>query len=410
VISYCTRGDSFGLGELLLQRPWSATAAAIGHPNALGRVDLAWLPADAFWRLVREVPRLRETVKQETARRQREEMRRVTTLPWEDHARQFSKEALELGLVQGQELMLIDLDRCTRCDDCVQACASTRSDGHSRLFFEGPRFGKFLVPTTCRACLDPVCLIGCPVNSIHRAAGREIVIEDWCIGCGLCSESCPYGAIQMHDSGIIPEESSRWHLLPAEKAGISAWRRPGFRAHGWLEAKAPFVFDRTLREQLGAAHRADDDRIFALRHEFTFNDAKQEPSDICRLELQSTGTVQVWVNGIEYLPIDKPRGGRHVCRIPIGANGVRMGNNVLAVQVAVPVAAQFSGDPFFHGRLDVVREHSADETRLNLASRPVTRKAAVCDLCADQPSGPACIRACPHDAAVRVDARVGLPG
>ena len=32
-------------------------------------------------------------------------------------------------------------------------------------------------------------------------------------------------------------------------------------------------------------------------------------------------------------------------------------------------------------------------------------KATKCDLCADQPGGPACQRACPHDALVRLDAR-----
>jgi len=26
----------------------------------------------------------------------------------------------------------------------------------------------------------------------------EILIEDWCIGCGLCARNCPYGNISMH--------------------------------------------------------------------------------------------------------------------------------------------------------------------------------------------------------------------
>src|SRR5207248_6179767 len=99
----------------------------------------------------------------------------------------------QLGLVQGQRLMLIDLDRCTRCDECVRACVATHDDGRSRLFLDGPRFGKFLVPTACRSCLDPVCMIPCPVASIHRGDNREIIIEPWCIGCSACADSCPYG-------------------------------------------------------------------------------------------------------------------------------------------------------------------------------------------------------------------------
>ncbi len=89
----------------------------------------------------------------------------------------------ELGLLQGQRLMLIDLDRCTRCGDCMRACINTHSDGASRLYLDGPRFGNYLVPITCRQCLDPVCMIGCPVRSIVRGDDGQIEIKSWCIGC-----------------------------------------------------------------------------------------------------------------------------------------------------------------------------------------------------------------------------------
>ena len=36
--------------------------------------------------------------------------------------------------------------------------------------------------------------------------------------------------------------------------------------------------------------------------------------------------------------------------------------------------------------------------------RPIV-KATKCDLCATNPGGPACVRACPHDALQRVDFR-----
>src|SRR5690606_33051685 len=103
--------------------------------------------------------------------------------------REQSKRFTELGLVQGQRLMLIDLNRCTRCDECVRACVNTHDDGNTRLHLVGPRYGDYLVPSTCRACRDPLCLIGCPVGSIHRGGNGEIIIEDWCIGCSLCAKN-----------------------------------------------------------------------------------------------------------------------------------------------------------------------------------------------------------------------------
>ena len=94
--------------------------------------------------------------------------------------------------------MLIDLDRCTRCNQCVEACVAAHDDGHTRLYLDGPRFENYLVPISCRSCLDPVCMIGCPVGSINRGDKGEIVIENWCIGCSMCSEQCPYGSIVMN--------------------------------------------------------------------------------------------------------------------------------------------------------------------------------------------------------------------
>jgi Fe-S-cluster-containing hydrogenase component 2 len=409
VLTYCTRGDVFGLPDLLLKRLCSATAVALGHPNALGRVELAWLPAAAFWRLLREVPRLREPLKQETARQRRNTDRRLATHPWDDPARQFSNEAVALGLVQGQQLMLIDLDRCTRCDECVHACASSRDDGLSRLFLDGARFGRHLVPTTCRACLDPVCLIGCPVGSIHRGPGQEIVIENWCIGCGLCSETCPYGAIQLHDVGLIPEAGSGWLFGSGETIGKAAWQRPEFRTAGWMEGTAPFFLDRSMRERLRDAGQRHDPRSIAFRHEFSPGSAAINEAGAYRLEVQSFGDVRVWVNGRECLPNDKPRGGRYVYTITAEGGGLRKGTNLLAAEVQVSQDGDAKQEPVFQARLDALRSEVTADNPMALASRPVTRRAAVCDLCAEQPAGPACIRACPHDAARRVDAHSGLP-
>jgi Fe-S-cluster-containing hydrogenase component 2 len=104
---------------------------------------------------------------------------------------------LEQDLMQGQNLLLLDLNKCTRCDECVKACVATHQDGYTRLVRDGLRFENYLVPTSCRACLDPLCMTRCPVGSIRRKQSLDIVIENWCIGCGNCATDCPYGNINV---------------------------------------------------------------------------------------------------------------------------------------------------------------------------------------------------------------------
>jgi Fe-S-cluster-containing dehydrogenase component/CRP-like cAMP-binding protein len=98
----------------------------------------------------------------------------------------------------GRATMLIDLDRCTRCDDCVRACASAH-DNNPRFQRVGPIHSNLMVANACMHCADPVCMIGCPTGAIHRtSAGGEVVINPiTCIGCKACFNNCPYDAIRM---------------------------------------------------------------------------------------------------------------------------------------------------------------------------------------------------------------------
>ena len=59
-----------------------------------------------------------------------------------------------------------------------------------------------------------------------------------------------------------------------------------------------------------------------------------------------------------------------------------------------------------YGNIRLVEISDATENRLRDPenSRPIL-KATKCDLCSAQPGGPACVRACPHDALKRVDFR-----
>ncbi|HEX6961658.1 MAG TPA: cyclic nucleotide-binding domain-containing protein [Lacipirellula sp.] len=100
--------------------------------------------------------------------------------------------------INGREAMVIDLDRCTRCDDCVRACAATH-DNNPRFVRQGHRHGPLMVAQACMHCVDPVCMIGCPTGAIHRdqATGVVRINDRTCIGCATCAQSCPYDNIQM---------------------------------------------------------------------------------------------------------------------------------------------------------------------------------------------------------------------
>jgi len=98
----------------------------------------------------------------------------------------------------GTATMAINLDRCTRCDDCVRACAAAH-DNNPRFLRHGPTSGRLMIAHACMHCADPICMIGCPTGAIHRDAfGGQVVINPaTCIGCKSCANNCPYEAIRM---------------------------------------------------------------------------------------------------------------------------------------------------------------------------------------------------------------------
>lgn len=212
-LSYLGRGDYFGEMGVIANEPRSATVYAYDHPDGganqrlpdsrtgavPSRVELVKISKAAFQELVASSPKLKAKVDAVIAqRKQRSVQQAKTDASSFVSAQSQSPEFEQLGLIQGQKLMLIDLDRCTRCNQCVEACVAAHDDGRTRLYLDGPRFENFLVPISCRSCLDPVCMIGCPVGSINRGDKGEIVIENWCIGCGMCADQCPYGSILMN--------------------------------------------------------------------------------------------------------------------------------------------------------------------------------------------------------------------
>jgi Fe-S-cluster-containing dehydrogenase component/CRP-like cAMP-binding protein len=123
-------------------------------------------------------------------------------------------------LFNGTETMVIDLDHCTRCDDCVRACAETH-DNNPRFLRHGPIHNNLMVAQACMHCADPICMIGCPTGAIHRDTfeGNVVINPASCIGCSACANNCPYGAIRMVE---IRDKSGRILVasdaIPIQKA------------------------------------------------------------------------------------------------------------------------------------------------------------------------------------------------
>jgi CRP-like cAMP-binding protein/Fe-S-cluster-containing dehydrogenase component len=197
VLAYLSRGDYFGEIGLLCSDVRTATCTALDH------VELVRISGDDFNRMVNEFPEIRkklESVEETHLQQNRDRLSLVQSQPLDSFLAQ--------GLMEAQSLLLLDLERCTRCDACVRACADAHN-GITRLVREGLRFDKYLVPTSCRQCKDPLCMVGCPVGAIRRRNSLEVVIEDWCVGCGLCAENCPYGNINLHPFEVMADDPER---------------------------------------------------------------------------------------------------------------------------------------------------------------------------------------------------------
>ncbi len=196
VLAYLSRGDYFGEIGLLGGGARTATCMALDH------VELVRIRGEEFAEMVERFPGVRSGLEQAARERQqanRERMSLVSSVPLEHFLAQ--------GLMEAQSLLVLDLEKCTRCDNCVRACADAH-DGVTRLVREGLRFDKYLVATSCRQCRDPLCMVGCPVGSIRRRNSLEVIIEDWCIGCGLCARNCPYGNINLHPFTVEADDPS----------------------------------------------------------------------------------------------------------------------------------------------------------------------------------------------------------
>ena len=223
--AYHGKGHVFGLEELAynaLRPPDSPPRSLQSALRAVGFLDALFIPAEVFGAEI--LPHVRRTELPDSAARllieptakrqsQHEERRRAERQAsadkgdWRDlpssTGQQFQPTGLLEFIVQnrmnnGRQAMVIDLHRCTRCDDCVKACASVH-DGNPKFVRQGITHERLQFVQACMQCSDPVCMIGCPTGAIARDKDSGVVEihEPICVGCGTCAASCPYENIRM---------------------------------------------------------------------------------------------------------------------------------------------------------------------------------------------------------------------
>ena len=212
-LTYLGTGDSFGYDELWASHKGKDVSLQTSL-KAVGYVDLLRVPAPVlekyvFNKIEHHVPSpLHDLAKHTVAQ--------DAPLEW----------AVEQRFINGTEAMLIDLNRCVRCDDCVRACASTHG-GNPRFIRHGRTFDHWMVANACMHCADPVCMIGCPTGAIHRSleSGAVVINDDTCIGCGTCANSCPYNNIRLvdirvSDGKLVRDPETQKPIVKATKCDL----------------------------------------------------------------------------------------------------------------------------------------------------------------------------------------------
>jgi len=133
--------------------------------------------------------------------------------------------------------MLLDIEKCIGCGNCVRACSKENKvpDGYYRTWVEryhvadweqetpqvdSPKGGiegfppspfeggkNFFVPKMCNHCSHSPCTQVCPVGATFETPDGVVLVDyDYCVGCRYCIQACPYGCRFFHPTKHTAEK------------------------------------------------------------------------------------------------------------------------------------------------------------------------------------------------------------
>ncbi len=204
ILAYLKAGSYFGEMSLLRGEKRTANVAAVT------KVEVVKINSAHFAGLLERYPEIKARLESMMEKRD-EEAREIED---DTELARKMKFAVDTGLVQAGQVLIIDLDVCVRCNSCVEACAATH-EGFPRLERTGHRLGRLLLPINCMHCANPECML-CPHGGIYRDKNGEIHHTVNCIHCGGCARRCPYGNILV----IQLSEARKKSILKRKKSEV----------------------------------------------------------------------------------------------------------------------------------------------------------------------------------------------
>ncbi|MDA3043173.1 MULTISPECIES: 4Fe-4S dicluster domain-containing protein [unclassified Campylobacter] len=112
------------------------------------------------------------------------------------------------------QIVITNPELCIGCKACEKACVK-ESIKRGKLGIT--RIRVFKVEKTsstnqCRQCDDAPCAVVCPSGALQNLTDFVHLNEHLCVGCGLCTVACPYGAVSLDSTGVFGVEKDANYL------------------------------------------------------------------------------------------------------------------------------------------------------------------------------------------------------